>query len=104
MRKYVIPHPEYADMEEWRGRETSDIVYWDAQSTLTGQLIGNGFLARDSWEGKRPQYYIEVKYTTGSCDTPFYMSKAQYQRVRDHICHLSCVLVRSGEHGPRNLP
>ncbi|KAI0182894.1 hypothetical protein EV127DRAFT_40641 [Xylaria flabelliformis] len=84
MRKYVIPHPNYADMEEWHGRETSDIEYWDVQSTLTGELIENGFLARDSWEGKLPHYYIEVKSTTGSCDTPFYMSKAQYQRMQDN--------------------
>ena len=68
-------------MEEWHGRETSDITYWDVQSALTCELIEKGFLARNVWEGKRPNYFIEVKTTTSACDTPFYMSKAQYQRV-----------------------
>lgn len=81
MRKYVIAHPKYADMEEWRGSETSDITYSDVQSTLTKLLMEKGYLARENWEGKLPEYFIEVKTTTGSCETPFYMSKAQYQRV-----------------------
>jgi hypothetical protein len=81
MRKYVIIHPEYADMDEWSGRETSDITYRDVQSKLTTELIEKGYLARNVWEGKQPKYLIEVKTTTGSCETPFYISKAQYQRV-----------------------
>ncbi|KAI3332562.1 hypothetical protein F4824DRAFT_475026 [Ustulina deusta] len=81
MRKYVIIHPEYTDMDEWRGRETSDITYCDVQSKLTTELIEKGYLARNTWEGKHPNYFIEVKTTTGSCETPFYISKAQYQRV-----------------------
>ncbi len=81
MRKYVIIHPEYTDMDEWRGRETSDITYCDVQSKLTAELIEKGYLARNTWEGKHPNYFIEVKTTTGSCETPFYISKAQYQRV-----------------------
>jgi hypothetical protein len=81
MRNYVISHPKYADMEEWHEPETSDIVYDDIQSTLTGELIKKGYLARDSWEGETPQYYIEVKTTRHYCDTPFYMSRAQYERV-----------------------
>ncbi|KAJ3566247.1 hypothetical protein NPX13_g7209 [Xylaria arbuscula] len=84
IRKYVTVHPEYADMETWRGRETSDITYLDVQGTLTDELINKGCLTRDLWEGKRPSYFIEVKTTTGSCDTPFYMSKAQYQLMQDN--------------------
>ncbi|KAI1748144.1 hypothetical protein F4782DRAFT_384783 [Xylaria castorea] len=81
MRKYVIIHPEYTDMDEWRGRETSDITYRDVQSKLTTELIEKGYLARNRWEGKHPNYFIEVKTTTGCCETPFYISKAQYQRT-----------------------
>ncbi|KAI8956044.1 hypothetical protein F4801DRAFT_595377 [Xylaria longipes] len=66
IRKYVTVHPEYADMEEWRWKKTSDITYWDIQSTLTCELIEKGFLARDAWEGKRPNYFIEVKTTTSA--------------------------------------
>ncbi|KAI1125093.1 hypothetical protein F5Y10DRAFT_284521 [Nemania abortiva] len=85
MRKYVIIHPEYADMDEWNGRETSDITYWDVQSKLTTELIEKGYLARDTWGGKHPNYFIEVKTTTGSCETPFYISKAQYQRIQNNF-------------------
>lgn len=81
MRKYVTVHPEYTDMDEWRGRETSDIEYWDVQRKLTTELIEKSYLDRDTWEGKQPSYFIEVKTTTGPCETPFYISKAQYQRV-----------------------
>ncbi|KAI1262212.1 hypothetical protein F5Y18DRAFT_398949 [Xylariaceae sp. FL1019] len=81
IRRYVTLHAEYADMEPWQGRETSDITYSDVQGVLTEELINKGYLARNLWEGKRPSYYIEVKATTSSCETPFYVSKAQYQRV-----------------------
>lgn len=81
MRKYVTTHPEYADMEPWIGQETSDIVYLDHDSILTNILIDKDYLTRDVWGGKRPEYFIEVKTTTMSYDTPFYMTKAQYQRV-----------------------
>ena len=81
IRKYVTVHPEYAGMDSWNGRETADIVYDDDNSVLTGLLIDKGYLAQDQWRDHKPKYYIEVKSTTGACDTPFYMSKHQYQRV-----------------------
>jgi hypothetical protein len=94
MRKYVRLHPEYTDMDEWRGWETSDITYSDSQSKLTTELIEKGYLARNAWEGKLPNYFIEVKTTTGPCETPFYISKAQYQRVSVHTALLdACYLL-----------
>ncbi|KAI0198817.1 hypothetical protein F4808DRAFT_472474 [Astrocystis sublimbata] len=84
IRKYVTIHPEYADMEDWRGHETSDITYLDTQGVLTDELIEKGYLARERWEGRRPDYFIEVKSTTSSCETPFYMSKAQYKRMQNN--------------------
>lgn len=74
-------HPEYADMEPWTGSETSDITYADSSGIFTEMFIDQGYLMRDEWAGKKPFYYIEVKTTTMSCDTPFFMSKNQYQRV-----------------------
>jgi hypothetical protein len=82
MRRYVKVHPEYANMEPWDATETSDIVYTDCEGILTECLIEKGYLARDIWANKRPKYFIEVKTTTMSCETRFFMSKAQYQRVR----------------------
>ncbi|KAI1633135.1 hypothetical protein F4809DRAFT_624584 [Biscogniauxia mediterranea] len=85
VRRYVAAHPAYADMEPWSGQETSDITYRDGDGALTDVLVEKGYLARDAWAGKRPDYFIEVKTTTAACDTPFFMSKAQYQRMRDNV-------------------
>jgi hypothetical protein len=82
MRKYARVHPEYATMEPWSGRETADITYADCEGVLTRHLIDKGYLSENIWADKKPDYLIEVKTTTISCETPFFMSKAQYQRVR----------------------
>ena len=81
IRSYVTGHPDYAGLQHWGGRETSDITYADYDSTLTALLIDKGYLPEDAWQGARLQYYIEVKTTTGPCHTPFYMSGDQYRRV-----------------------
>ncbi|KAG6355673.1 hypothetical protein INS49_003636 [Diaporthe citri] len=82
MRRYVTVHPDYANMSPWTGRETSDITYMDTQGVLTDLLIRNHYLDGDRWTGRTPKYFIEVKTTTSTCDAPFYMSNAQYQRIR----------------------
>lgn len=81
IRKYVRLHDEYSDMQPWQGRETADFTYTDTAGVFTSLLIEKGYLSPDVWTGKRPQYFIEVKSTTASWDTPFYMSKHQYKRV-----------------------
>lgn len=68
-------------MSRWTGIETSDITYMDTQGILTDLLIRNHYLDRDTWAGETPHYFIEVKTTTSACDTPFFMSNAQYERV-----------------------
>ncbi|KAK8009461.1 hypothetical protein PG991_012012 [Apiospora marii] len=84
IRRYVTVHPEYRAMPPWLGRETSDLVYRDTEGALTDCLIDRGFLDQQEWAGKRPQYFLEVKTTTSNCDTPFYMSKAQYRRMQEN--------------------
>lgn len=81
IRSYVTSHREYSNISPWRGKEKADIMYTDNNSTLTGLLIDKGYLPSNIWAGAKPLYYIEVKTTTGSCETPFYMSKYQYNRV-----------------------
>lgn len=88
MRRYVIIHPDYADMESWDQRETADIVYDDVQGALTGWLIDCDYLDSHDWQHARPQYYIEVKTTTGPSSHPFYMSKGQYRLVRMPVMKL----------------
>ncbi|OTA98084.1 hypothetical protein M426DRAFT_17772 [Hypoxylon sp. CI-4A] len=81
IRKYVTEHQAYADMESWRGIETSDLQYKDETGTLTNVLIDLKHLEA-SWRDRRPQYYIEVKTTPGPWDTPFYMSHAQWGKMK----------------------
>ncbi|KAI1499875.1 hypothetical protein F5X99DRAFT_388501 [Biscogniauxia marginata] len=83
IRKYVTVHPDYADMLPWNGQEMADIIYTDSDSALTNAFIENGYLRRSIWEGRKPTYYIEVKTTTGPCQTPFFLSKPQYKRMQD---------------------
>ncbi|KAG7135922.1 hypothetical protein HYQ45_006378 [Verticillium longisporum] len=83
IRRYVTLHPDYQDMPPWNGRETADMTYQDVRGELTKWLKDHGYLDGEGWRGARPKYYIEVKTTTGPHNTPFYMSKAQYQRMQD---------------------
>ena len=81
IRHYVSVHDEYSGIQPWRGSETSDFRYTDSSGTLTSMLIDKGYLRSNIWSGKRPEYYLEIKSTTGPCENPFYMSKYQYQTV-----------------------
>ncbi|KAM0437020.1 hypothetical protein ACHAQK_007498 [Fusarium lateritium] len=82
VRHNVSIHPDYTSLRNWYGTEQGDLFYDDVAGTFTSYLIEKGYL-KDSWRKERPEYYIEVKTTTSSrLDTPFYMSKHQYARVR----------------------
>ncbi|KPM37810.1 hypothetical protein AK830_g8763 [Neonectria ditissima] len=93
MRKFVTAHSKYSDMPPWIGKETSDIVYHDTDRVLTELLVEKGHLQREAWLKKTPRYFIEVKCTTGKCETPFYISKAQYQKMKDYANAASSPLV-----------
>ncbi|GES62023.1 chaperone protein htpG [Aspergillus terreus] len=92
IRHYVRVHEEYADLEPWHGRETADMLYADRDGIFTALLIDKGYLRADTWAGRRPTYYLEVKATTASWETPFYMSKYQHERLQN----LSCGASRGG--------
>ncbi|XXH01558.1 hypothetical protein Hte_007918 [Hypoxylon texense] len=81
IRKYATAHPDYTDMDEWKGNETSDLEYEDVDGTLTESLVRKGHL-HGSWRARRPKFYIEVKATPGPCNTPFFMSHAQHEKMR----------------------
>ncbi|KAL5334193.1 hypothetical protein BJX70DRAFT_378796 [Aspergillus crustosus] len=82
IRRLVNVHPDYRDLDPWDGRETADITYSDAGGVLTSLLIEKGYLV-SRWTDVTPRYYIEVKSTTSSWETPFYMSNSQYERMKD---------------------
>ncbi|KNG81405.1 hypothetical protein ANOM_010513, partial [Aspergillus nomiae NRRL 13137] len=62
IRQYIQLHEDYIDLQPWCGPK--------------------GYLSSEMWAGKRPRFYLEVKSTTSSCETPFYMSKYQYERMQ----------------------
>ncbi|OGM49543.1 hypothetical protein ABOM_001651 [Aspergillus bombycis] len=82
IRQYIQLHEDYIDLQPWCGRETADLVYTDSEGILTSFLIAKGYLSSELWAGKRPRFYLEVKSTTSSCETAFYMSKYQYERMQ----------------------
>lgn len=78
----------FADLANWVGRETADLVYKDETGELTRYLRDHSegsfpYQIREDWDFQaRPiEYYLEVKSTTGACGTRFYMSNGQYKRV-----------------------
>ncbi len=81
IRHYANEHPKYSNLAPFGGSETSDIVYHDVHGVLTTLLILKGQLSRSLWEDKTPKYYIEVKSTLSRCETPFYVSQGQAERV-----------------------
>ncbi|KAK1512450.1 uncharacterized protein CCOS01_14690 [Colletotrichum costaricense] len=83
IRYLVKGHPDYTEMPQWDGYETSDIVYQDTSNLLTALFIEKGYLREQPRASVSSglKYFIEVKATTGPCETPFFMSPAQYQRV-----------------------
>ena len=82
IRRHVTIHEDYHDMEPWKGAETADITYDDINGEFTKLLVENEYLERH-WMGAKPKYYLEVKATTKECGTRFFVSKSQYQRVRE---------------------
>ncbi|OAA54856.1 ATPase-like, ATP-binding domain protein [Cordyceps fumosorosea ARSEF 2679] len=82
IRTYARAHPDYALLEAWTRSETSDLVYDDSQGHLTEKLINWGYLEAEKWQHACPKYYLEVKTTTGPCETPFYASGKQYRLQR----------------------
>jgi hypothetical protein len=81
MRQLVTVHPNYRGMASWDEHETSDIVYTDTNSHLTRLLIRLGYLDI-IWNESEPEYFIEIKTTTGNCADRFFMSYNQYNMVR----------------------
>ncbi|XP_014551211.1 hypothetical protein COCVIDRAFT_42474 [Bipolaris victoriae FI3] len=90
IRSELSRSTHFANIANWTGRETADIVYKDESGQLTQYL-------REHCEGDFPnqiredrnfqthpiEYFLEVKTTTGDCKTRFYMSSGQYKRMEN---------------------
>ena len=89
IKNRVLIHPDYSDRGPWPGqREISDLRFNDTTSLLTRYLINGGYLDGDIWSGATPEYFIEVKTTTGECRDRFFMSSNQYRLVSAFLSHL----------------
>lgn len=87
IRGQVAVIPGYADLRNWVGQETTDLVYKDHHGLLTQYLRDNctgGFplqIPEFHDHAESPiEYYLEVKSTPGPCNTRFYLSNNQYIR------------------------
>lgn len=94
IRGELVVHAQYADTQNWSGRETADIVYTDRNGLLTQYLQENcdgGFAEQmplDYDYAALPiEYYLEVKSTSYACNRQFFMSSLQYGRVCE-LCAL----------------
>ncbi|CEJ93514.1 hypothetical protein VHEMI09096 [[Torrubiella] hemipterigena] len=81
IRGYVSSHPDYSDLESCDGPEPSDIVCKDDSGVFTNMLVEHGYMEASVLDEPPIQYYIEVKTTTTKCNTAFYMSNSQYNKV-----------------------
>lgn len=80
IRRHVTDHADYSDMDPWTGLETADITYNDTEGDFTKLLVINKYLD-EIWVGAKPMYFLEVKTTTKECNTRFFVSKSQHQKV-----------------------
>jgi len=90
-RHHVTIHPDYTDMTDWFSEmETANTFYDDSKGDLTRCLTDTGHLVGEKWHHAQLRYWLDVKTTTGPCDTPFQMSKKQYERVSPPSTVLPC--------------
>ena len=82
IRGRVNVHDDYRDIRNWVGAETADIVYHDHHGNLTQRLISAGYLG-SAWGSHTPTYFIEVKATISTLETPFFCSQSQVIRMDD---------------------
>ncbi|KAF2875580.1 hypothetical protein BDV95DRAFT_278391 [Massariosphaeria phaeospora] len=89
IRGEVQVHSRYSDMNNWVGRETTDIVYTDETGDLTQYLrehctggFPDGIATNRDHAAEPIEYFLEVKTTTGACNTRFYMSDSQHKRMQ----------------------
>lgn len=81
---------EYAGLPPYHYREATDITFPDSDGHLSRLLLSwspetivPGWLVIAAMPGSmvRPTFWLEVKTTAGVCETPFYVSSAQYRLV-----------------------
>jgi hypothetical protein len=68
---------EFAEYPAFDGVSHADFQYHDSQGILTGEL----FPDTPSFLGATPEYFIEVKSTSGAQGDHFFMRESQFLHV-----------------------
>lgn len=72
---------EFAGYPAFEGVSHSDFWYHDAQGVLTREL----FPDTPSFHGATPEYFIEVKSTSGTQNDRFFMRGPHFRQVRSRL-------------------
>ncbi|KAF2137387.1 uncharacterized protein K452DRAFT_110481 [Aplosporella prunicola CBS 121167] len=91
IRKEVRASQKHCNLQPWIGSETSDIVYKDNDGMLKDILCCCGYSHLKHTLADDATYYFEVKTTTGSFDAPFYVSNAQFKRMKRMELESNCL-------------
>jgi hypothetical protein len=85
-QRYLDMSDKSPDLPADSRAEPADIVYADPNGDFAKFLTTQDCVGVKNWLQDPPnpkrKYFIEVKTTTRSCETTFYMSKGQHSRVR----------------------
>ena len=72
----------FSGLEPYEGSSLADFMYSDRQGVLSTTLFDKETIA--TWEGKWPNYHIEVKSTSGGDGERFHMSRSQIRHVSEN--------------------
>jgi hypothetical protein len=76
-----LRHVAGPDFTIWKPKpwekDTSDFNYFDDDRKLIDWLVRTGVEVPDIWQEQTPEFHIEVKTTTHSCNEPFHLSRLQ---------------------------
>jgi hypothetical protein len=73
---------KFSGLEPYEGSSLADFKYSDRQGVLSTTLFDKETTA--TWEGKWPNYYIEVKSTSEGDGEIFHMSRSQIRHVSEN--------------------
>lgn len=79
----------HAGFQRFDGEELADFQYLDASGLLTQAL----FAEDPDYVGTRPEYFIEVKSTSGSQAEPFHMKRRQFLQASMLCPSMHCILM-----------
>ena len=81
-QNWTSPFRKLAGFPSFTGEELADFVYHDESGVLTRLL----FSSQPEYHNATPEYFIEVKATSGDQSNTFFMKRRQFLRVCGPLC------------------